>query len=369
MAPRSESESERRLLLREQRDVERRFSYSTLSDLSPSISNEDISNEGTDVRSLLIGLATTAFAGLCFTSGNTMVKLLPPGSSYDILLLRSLIQMQLMLPLVIRADNGFYGAEDRATRWRVVGQGALGGFMLLAVMQAVSRLPLGDSTAIFFSSPAITMILSFFLLKDHCGLWRIAVAGIGITGVIVVARPPGLFPPEVPITALIANSTGFHLMESEPAEQDFTGVLWALAVPILSATINIITRQANHVHYSVFVFWFALSGLIVSVSGLCWDMHDPFQGWTPMHWLFGLTASFVGVIGRVLFTTALSYITPTQVSVVLCLEVVVAFLIQVSVFHDPAHWTDLLGAMCILAAVTGMGFESKVMEKFRCRFL
>ena len=35
--------------------------------------------------------------------------------------------------------------------------------------------------------------------------------------------------------------------------------------------------QANHVHYSVFVFWFALSGLIVSISGLCWDMHDPFQ--------------------------------------------------------------------------------------------
>ena len=52
-------------------------------------------------------------------------------------------------------------------------------------------------------------------------------------------------PSQVPITALIANSTGFHLMESEPAEQDFTGVLWALAVPILSATINIITRQVD----------------------------------------------------------------------------------------------------------------------------
>ena len=109
---------------------------------------QDIS-EGTNVRSLLIGLATTAFAGLCFTSANTMVKLLPPGSSYDILLLRSLIQvqhekfwkfaiqlqilfpkssnvsyyssnsfskMQLMLPLVIRADTGFYGTEDLATR-------------------------------------------------------------------------------------------------------------------------------------------------------------------------------------------------------------------------------------------------------------
>jgi len=368
MAPRSESESERRPLLRDERDVERRLSYSTLSDLSPSISDEDIS-ESQDTRSLLIGLFTTAFAGLCFTSGNTMVKLLPPGSSYDILLLRSLIQMQLMLPLVIRADSGFYGSEDWSTRWRVVAQGAMGGFLLLSVMQAVSRLPLGDSTAIFFSSPAITMILSFFLLKDHCGVWRIAVAALGITGVVVVARPPGLFPPEVPINALIADLSGFHLTKSQPPEQDFTGILWALAVPVLSATINIITRQAKHVHYSVFVFWFALSGLVVSISGLSWDMHDPFQNWTAMHWVFGLTASFVGVIGRVLFTTALSYITPTQVSVVLCLEVVVAFLIQVTIFHDPAHWTDLLGAMCILLAVTGMGFESKVMEKIRCRFM
>ena len=100
---------------------------------------QDIS-ESQDTRSLLIGLFTTAFAGLCFTSGNTMVKLLPPGSSYDILLLRSLIQvhiiyeyfmdillddsftttlilqMQLMLPLVIRADSGFYGSEDWSTR-------------------------------------------------------------------------------------------------------------------------------------------------------------------------------------------------------------------------------------------------------------
>ena len=102
---------------------------------------------------------------------------------------------------------------------------------------------------------------------------------------------------QVPINALIADLSGFHLTKSQPPEQDFTGILWALAVPVLSATINIITRQvennstesflvdlsmyiihqAKHVHYSVFVFWFALSGLVVSISGLSWDMHDPFQ--------------------------------------------------------------------------------------------
>ena len=36
--------------------------------------------------------------------------------------------------------------------------------------------------------------------RDHCGLWRLLVATIGITGVVVVARPPGIFPPEVSLT-------------------------------------------------------------------------------------------------------------------------------------------------------------------------
>ena len=100
--------------------------------------------------------------------------------------------------------------------------------------------------------------------RDHCGLWRLLVATIGITGVVVVARPPGIFPPEVSLTleivfglcqfllsaqvrinALTVDNSGFHLMESAPPEQDFTGVLWALAVPLLTSTINIITRQVE----------------------------------------------------------------------------------------------------------------------------
>jgi drug/metabolite transporter (DMT)-like permease len=37
----------------------------------------------------------------------------------------------------------------------------------------VRSLPLGDATAIFFSSPAFTMLLSTVLLKDHCGVYRV----------------------------------------------------------------------------------------------------------------------------------------------------------------------------------------------------
>ena len=42
----------------------------------------------------------------------------------------------------------------------------------LTFIKAVSILPLGDATAIFFSSPAFTMVLSTIILKDHCGIFR-----------------------------------------------------------------------------------------------------------------------------------------------------------------------------------------------------
>merc|ERR1719474_231692 len=61
-------------------------------------------------------------------------------------------------------------------------------------IQDIFRLPLGDSTAIMFSEPAFTMTLSLIILRDHCGLWRVLVAITTIVGVVIVSRPPALFP-------------------------------------------------------------------------------------------------------------------------------------------------------------------------------
>ena len=86
-------------------------------------------------------------------------------------------------------------------------------------------MPLGGCTAIFFSAPAFTMVLSCFILRDHCGVWRIIVAISLLSGVVILARPESLF------------QSG--QLEDE---YDIVGLLSALAVPCLSALIVIITR-------------------------------------------------------------------------------------------------------------------------------
>merc|ERR1712086_9065 len=123
-----------------------------------------------------LGFCCAILAGLCFTSSNVMVKYIPDVNSWQLLLVRCVAQLCTMIPIMYCGGHNILGTPDLATRWRIGAQGVLGGFLLLAIFEAVGRMPLGDCTAIFFSSPAFTMILSCIILKDHCGVWRCLVA-------------------------------------------------------------------------------------------------------------------------------------------------------------------------------------------------
>ena len=88
------------------------------------------------------------------------------------LLVRCVGQSIGMLPLILWTRSPILASPDLSTRWRLAAQAVIGGLLLLSIFEAVQRLPIGDCTAIFFSTPTVTLILSTFLLKDHCGLYR-----------------------------------------------------------------------------------------------------------------------------------------------------------------------------------------------------
>lgn len=325
-----------------------------------------------------LGFACAVLAGICFTSSNVMVKFVPLISSWQLLFVRCTLQLFAMIPLIWVSGENMFGTPDFATRWRVAAQGILGGILLLVIFEAVARVPLGDCTAIFFSSPAFTMILSFFILKDHCGLWRFIVAGVLLSGVVILSRPPSLFPSSDPrrntteANSTLDNSTDHHDhgQNSRDDGYDLVGLLCCIAQPILSAWIVIITRQAKHVHYSILVFWFAVGGEIVAVVGvLCLDEKPLFQDWEAKEWVLSFMVALVGILGSMLMTKAVCWVTPSKVMVVRSFEVVAAYLLQVTVFHDPTHLSDVGGTALIVAAVLGMGLEDPLMDRLKWRFL
>jgi len=322
-----------------------------------------------------LGYCCAILAGLCFTSSNVMIKYIPEVNSWQLLLVRCLAQLATMVPIILLGKHNIFGTPDFATRWRLVAQGVLGGFLLLGIFVAVARMPLGDCTAIFFSSPAFTMVLSCIILKDHCGVWRCLVAITLLTGVMILSRPPALFPP----TPAIANHTSRahtnddhdpDLSDNNEGGYDLVGVLASLAVPTLSAWIVIITRQAKHVHYSVLVFWFGVGGLVVSLVGMFLrDSEHMIQTWSIKEWMLSFMVALVGILGSIAMTKAVCWVTPSKVMVVRSFEVVAAYILQVTVYDVPTHWSDLAGTMCVISAVIAMGLEDYLMEKLNWRFL
>ena len=68
-----------------------------------------------------------------------------------------------------------------------------GGLRILFIFTSFSRLPLGDSTTILFSSPVIVMVLSMFILHERCGIFRMVAATTLLGGVILISKPPFIF--------------------------------------------------------------------------------------------------------------------------------------------------------------------------------
>ena len=168
--------------------------------------------------------------------------------------------------------------------------------MLLSIFEAVKRLPIGDCTAIFFSTPAVTLLLSTVLLKEHCGVYRLLIGTCLVIGVVIISRPPALFPAP-PSTG--DNTTAYNVTHSQVSgltytkevkqPYDLVGLAFAVAMPFLSAWVAIITRELRAVHFSVLVFWFAIGGLIVSIIGIMFLDSEPlFFEWTWVTWVLSI---------------------------------------------------------------------------------
>ena len=59
---------------------------------------------------------------------------------------------------------------------------------------AILYCPLGDAMTVIYSGPLFTMLFSYLFQRIHQGLWKIFFALILLIGVILVIRPPFMFP-------------------------------------------------------------------------------------------------------------------------------------------------------------------------------
>jgi len=308
---------------------------------------------------MYLGYSFSLVAGLCFTISGVSLKLATEASSWQMLLIRSILQMLVMLLISLWTKSSLLGSRDIAIMIRMVIQSIVGGLLLLTVFETYTRLPIGDSTAILFSAPAFTMLLSICLLRDHCGIYRTVVCSLLLLGIVIISRPPSLFPPIVSPSSNGSRKINVKVEHVSMLSQKTLGIILGVSSSILSAFLTIVIKKINHVvHYSVLCFWFAAGCLVTSlVLMLSIDSKSSICTWNSHTWLLCLLQSFLGVLGSILLMKALSWMSPTKTMVVRSIQVIFSYTIQVWAFGTVPHLMDVAGAALIVTAALGIGLE------------
>jgi len=357
--------------------------YGTFMSSYVKIEGDEKENEAEETDSRW-GYFYAVMCGLSFTSCNGIIKYISTTcencSTWQLLFLRSLFQVLALLMVIYRKKYTLFGFDDWRTKVKVICQAVIGGGILFSVFEAIGRLPIGDFSAIAFSSPVFTMILSSFILQEKCGLYRVSVGALLIVGVVVLTRPSMTFDTSSSqMTPFPKNITTIDpgneietrvvpTLDTNLHKSDIIGIFFAVLTAVLSAAISILARKTQNVHSTVLVCWFGLGGLAVSVLGLALlDTARPlFSTWSPVSWALASAQAVIGLLGVYFLYRAIALTSPTRVMVIRSFEIVFSYILQVTLFGKEPHSLDYLGALMIVIAVFSMGFENYLKQRLRC---
>ena len=122
---------------------------------------------GRDYCRRSLGLLVALLSGILMVAYSSMIKILEEMDSMQVVIIRGLLQMLIFGGIALFKRLSFRGEASRYTLLMLVIVSVTGGLRMMFIFVSFSRLPLGDSTAIIFSSPVFVMVLSVCVLKGR----------------------------------------------------------------------------------------------------------------------------------------------------------------------------------------------------------
>jgi drug/metabolite transporter (DMT)-like permease len=275
------------------------------------------------------GVLYMAASALGFSAMSVLVKVastrLPTG---EIVLARAVVTLVVSYVMVVRAELSPWGTAKAGLALR----GLLGFGGLTFYYLALAHLPLADATVIQNTTPLLTAVLAWWLLRESIGWTTLVAIVCGISGVLLIVRP-----------------TGEGL--------DMTGIAAALGATVCSAFAYVTVRQlARTENPLVIVFYFPLIATPLAIPWAAATWVTP----APIDWLLLVAIGMTTQIGQVFLTMGLAIEKAGRATSVGYVQVVFAMMWQWVVFSTaPTVWT-IGGAAIIFAGTLAVAAGSRV---------
>jgi len=294
----------------------------------------------------------------------------------DTLFIRSMLQTPLTIIFVkMRGKKLFLEFSEDATRGEkvlkymvLIGAGILAGMNMMCSYLGVLYIPLGDALTIIYTGPIFTMLFSFLFLRIRQGLWKISCACCLMVGVILVVRPPFLFPKHTMHLQIQDNNQTFLAQDYSLNDEDihWIGVAICFAASCIGGLINVSIRYLKDVDSGTVMFWSGLMSIFCAFTFLSFDHKSQIfflknLDSTTVGELFALAT--VGICANWMATASYQLLDPTICAVLRAQEVIMAYVAQAIVLHVIPYYLSFVGAALVVASAIGMPMEKYVTPK------
>ncbi len=257
-------------------------------------------------------------SALGFSIMSVLVKVasergLPTG---ELVLARAIVTLIVSYVMVVRGGHHPWGNN----RGKLILRGVVGFGGLTCYYGSIAHLPLADATTIQNTTPVLTSLLAWWVLKESIG-WSTAIAiACGIGGVTLIVHPSG---------------TGV----------DAIGFAFGVGACCCSALAYVTVRQlAKTEHPLVIVFYFPLVALPLSIPWAVVDWVWP----SPIEWLLLVAIGLATQVGQVFLTMGLMIERAGRATSMGYVQVVFAMIWQTFLFDAPPELASIGGAALIV---------------------
>ena len=191
-----------------------------------------------------------------------------------------------------------------------------------------------------------------------------------LSGMVLCIQPPFIFSTKEYETDStnenIVNKTDSANPDTDPTihnENYFFGATMALACALCGSLSNVLISKCQNVASTTLVLVCGLFGVLIGVVG-CYMEEDSrilfdMEAMDSEDWLELLVISAIGILAYFAMTLALKSVSPTSVSVLRALEIVMAYACQIIMMGEFPNWICLVGAGLVMFSVVGLALDEK----------
>ncbi|KNC80906.1 hypothetical protein SARC_06747 [Sphaeroforma arctica JP610] len=241
-----------------------------------------------------------------------------------------------------------------------IGRGMFGMGGVTCLYYGFAVLPIADATALYYTLPIPTAIFAWVFLGESYGGVEVLAAMTGLLGVFCITRPPFLWP--FPSPSHHDPTLDVLPEDHSPAEVNLGYVACLCGALLTSMAFITIRRVGKRTTAWVLTFWHGVSG--VGVCGVLMVVLQQLK--MPDSWEHLALLASVGVFAllvQVLVNKGLQLEAAGPGALMTNLQLVWAYLLQVTFQHKPIIGWCVFGAVLIVSATAGTFLYNSYRDK------